>query len=387
MKIPIYYNLRNIWTRKLTTLLTALGIGLVVFVFADVLMLSYGIEKTLIDTGYKENAIIIRKSSGTEMQSSISKEQASIIINQPEISMDENGNLLAAREVNVLITLARKYSGSVSNISVRGAEDASLKLRPQIKMKEGRTWRKGLQEIIVGSAIAKNFSGVEIGGTIKFAGRQWRIVGIFDAQKSGFDSEVWGDVNQIMDAFRRPVYSSVIARVPRKDKFSSFKKRIEKDQRLTAEIKRENEYYSEQSEMLATFLRILGITVTIIFSLGAILGAMITMYAAVGARTQEIGTLRALGFTRGNILTAFLMECLLISVSGGLVGLFAASFMQLITVSTINWQTFSELAFDFKLTTGIAIQSMVFSVIMGALGGLLPSFQASKIDIVKALRG
>lgn len=387
MKIPIYYNLRNIWTRKFTTLLTALGIALVVFVFADVLMLSYGIQKTLIDTGFEENATIIRKSAGTEMQSSLSKEQSAIIINQPEISQDEEGNLLAAREVNVLITLVRKNSGSVSNVTVRGADDASLKLRPQIKLREGRTWHRGLQEIIVGSSIAKNFKGVEIGGLIKFAGRQWRIVGVFDAQKSGFDSEVWGDVNQIMDAFRRPIYSSVTARIHGSESFNNFKNSIENDQRLTAEVKRENKYYAEQSEMLATFLNVLGITITIIFSLGAIIGAMITMYAAVGSRTQEIGTLRALGFTRGNILSAFLIECLIISVSGGLVGLVAASFMQLITVSTINWQTFAELAFDFKLTTRIAIQSMVFAVIMGSAGGLLPSLRAARTDIVKALRG
>ena len=350
-------------------------------------MLSYGIEKTLIDTGSEENAIIIRKSAGTEIQSSLSKEQAAIIINQPEISLDEEGSLLAAREVNVLITLTRKYSGSVSNVSVRGAEDASLKLRPQIKLREGRKWRKGLQEIIGGSAIAKNFRGVAIGGLIKFAGRQWRIVGIFDAQKSGFDSEVWGDVNQIMDAFRRPVYSSVIARVQGNENFKNFKKSIENDQRLTDEVQRENKYYAEQSEMLTTFLNILGITITIIFSLGAIIGAMITMYAAVGSRTQEIGILRALGFTKRNILTAFLIECLLISISGGLVGLVAASFMQLITVSTMNWQTFSELAFNFKLTPQIAIQSMLFAVIMGSAGGLFPSLRAARTNIVKALRG
>ncbi|RMF97405.1 MAG: ABC transporter permease [Candidatus Schekmanbacteria bacterium] len=387
MAIPIYYNFRNIWARKLTTLLTALGIALVVFVFADVLMLTYGIEKTLIDTGSPENAIIIRKSSGTEIQSSLSKEQASIIINRPEISLDENGKLLAAKEVNVLITLPRKFSGSVSNVTVRGADDASLKLRPQIKIIKGRRWQKGLEEIIVGSAIAKNFQGIALGNTVKFAGKQWRIVGIFDAQKSGFDSEIWGDVDQIMDAFRRPIYSSVLVRVAGSENFKKFKKAVENDQRLTAEVKRENQYYAEQSEMLATFLKILGVTVTVIFSLGAVIGAMITMYAAVGSRTQEIGTLRALGFSRQNILTAFLIECLLISISGGIIGLFAASFMQLITISTINWQTFSELAFDFKLSPQIAIQSMIFAIIMGTAGGLLPSIRAAKIDIVKALRG
>ena len=386
MATPVYYNLKNLTARKFTTILTSIAIALVVFVFADVLMLAYGLQKTLVDTGSDENAIVLRRSSGSEVQSSISRDQAGIVENQPEIAMEENGKALVSKEVIVLISLLKKNTGKLSNVTVRGSSPLSVSLRPQIKLKAGRIWHEGLQEIIVGSSIAKHFKGAIIGSTIRFAVRDWRVVGIFDAGGSGFDSEVWGDVNQIMAAFRRPVYSSITVRLKDTGYFEKIKSTLENDPRLTLEVKRERKYYSEQSEVMASFLKILGLAITIIFSLGAMIGAMVTMYGSVANRVTEIGTLRVLGFRRGNILIAFLMESIFISLIGGIIGLVAASFMQFITISTMNWQTFSELAFTFTLTPRIAIQSMIFALVMGIIGGFLPAVRASRIDIISALR-
>jgi len=216
--------------------------------------------------------------------------------------------------------------------------------------------------------------------------RDWKIVGIFDAGNSGFSSEIWGDVDQLMQAFRRPAYSSVIFRLRDPAEFATVKSRLESDPRLTLEAKRETRYYAEQSEMMARFLRILGISLTIIFSLGAVIGAMVTMYSAVANRTAEIGTLRALGFQRRNILVAFLLESLFLGLMGGCIGLFFASFMQWITISTVNFQTFAELAFNFSLTLDIVYRGLAFSLIMGFVGGILPAIRASRMKIVDALR-
>lgn len=245
--------------------------------------------------------------------------------------------------------------------------------------------RPGSTEIIAGQSIVKRFKGVDMGEILRFGMRDWTIVGVFDAGNTGFSSEIWGDVDQFMQAFRRPVYSSIIFKLRDPSGFETVQERIEKDPRLTLEAKRETRYYAEQSEMMAKFLRILGVSLTVIFSLGAIIGAMITMYAAVANRTIEIGTLRALGFRRVSILGAFLMESLLLGVSGGMVGVFFASFMQFITISTVNFQTFSELAFTFSLTFGITCKAMAFALIMGFVGGVLPALRASRMNIVDAL--
>jgi ABC-type antimicrobial peptide transport system permease subunit len=360
--------------------------ALVVFVFAAILMLAEGLQQTLVETGSYDNVVAVRKGSGTEVQSGVDRYQASVVETLPQIAIANNGKPLLAKEVLVLITLPRRGSGIASNASVRGIGEQSLALRPQAKLIEGRLPRPGTPEIMVGVSAAKRFEGIALGGSLRFALQDWSVVGIFDAGKTAFSSEVWGDVDQLMQAFRRPVYSSVIFRLTDPAQFQQVKQSIENDPRLTLEAKRENLYYAEQSEMMAKFLRILGMSLTIIFSLGAVIGAMITMYAAVANRTAEIGTLRALGFQRIAILLAFLLESIALGLIGGLAGLFFASFLQFITISTVNFQTFSELAFSFTLTVSIAFRSLFFSLIMGLVGGLLPAFRASRMKIVDALR-
>jgi ABC-type lipoprotein release transport system permease subunit len=360
--------------------------ALVVFVFASILMLAEGLRKTLVNTGSYNNVVVIRKAAASEVQSGIDRRQASIVETQPEVATGANGQKLLAKEMVVLINLPKRGSNKPSNVVIRGISRNSILLRPQVKLIEGRMPRTGSSEIIAGQSIARRFQGGGIGETLRFGMRDWTVVGTFDAGNTGFSSEIWGDVDQLMQAFRRPVYSSIVFRLRDPSEFNKFKARIESDPRLTLEAKREITYYEDQSKVMAKFLRILGLSLTLIFSLGAIIGAMITMYSAVANRTSEIGTLRALGFQRISILAAFLMESLILGFCGGCVGLLFASFMQLLTISTMNFQTFSELAFTFSLTFGIAYKSLAFSLIMGFLGGVLPAARTSRMNIVDALR-
>ena len=386
MGIPYSYSLRNLWTRRLTTVLTASGMALVVFVFAATLMLAEGLRKTLVATGSSDNAVVIRKSSNAEVQSAVERLQASIIESQPEVAMSDNGQPLLAKELVVLINLPKRANNKPANVVIRGISSRSLLLRPQVKLSAGRMPRSGSAEVISGKSIAQRFQGGGIGETVRFGMRNWTVVGTFDAGNTGFSSEIWGDVEQLMQAFRRPVYSSVIFKLRDPQEFDKFKTRVESDPRLTVEVKREKTFYEEQSEVMAKFLRILGLTLTITFSLGAVIGAMITMYAAVAQRVTEIGTLRAIGFQRGSILSAFVLESLFLGLIGGGVGLLLSSFLQLITVSTMNWQTFAELAFSFTLTANIAGKSLAFALVMGLVGGFLPAVRAARMNIIDALR-
>lgn len=386
MPIPIHYSYRNLWTRRVTTALTAAGMAMVVFVFAATLMLAEGLRKTLIETGSPDNVVVIRKGSNAEVQSSIDRQQADIVDSMPEVAIGADGRPLLAKEMVVLINLQKREGNKPANVVIRGIGAASLQLRPQVKLREGRMPRPGSAEVVAGASIARRFKGGGLGETIHFGMRDWTVVGVLDAGTTGFSSEIWGDVDQLMQSFRRTVYSSILFRIRDSTALESFRIRLGGDPRLTLEAKRETRFYLDQSEAMARFLNILGITLTVIFSLGAVIGAMITMYAAVANRITEIGTLRALGFAQWNILAAFMLESLFLGLLGGVAGLAAASFMQLITISTMNWQTFSELAFSFALTVGIIWKSLLFSLIMGFIGGVLPAFRAARMNIVSALR-
>jgi len=386
VKVPYSYVFRNLWARRVTTLLTAGGMALVVFVFAAVLMLDAGLRKTLVSTGTFDNAILLRQSSQTEIQSAVYRDQASLIETIPEVAHDARGDALISKETLVLTQISKRGSDKPANVVVRGLPAMGVTLRPQVKLVEGRMFRPGTSEIIVGRSIADGFDGVDIGQQQRFAGREWTVVGVFDGGKSGFDSEIWGDVEQMMQAFRRTAYSSVIVRLQDPGAFDALVKRISADQRLILDVKQEPLFYEEQSKTLSQFISILGITLSVIFSIGAMIGAMITMYAAVASRTGEIGTLRALGFRRSSILGAFLLESVLLALVGGALGLALASFLQALTITTMNWQSFSQLAFGFYLTPKIVAITLAFSVFMGLVGGFLPSVRASRLEIVDSLR-
>ena len=387
MKIPLSYTWRSLWTRRLTTVLTLGGIALVVFVFAAVLMLAYGIEKTLVDTGSEENVIVLRRSANAELMSQIDRDGAKIVTSQPEVATHADGSPVSSSELYVIINLVKKQSGDMGNVAVRGVSPGAFDLRPQVKLAAGQTLRFGTHEIILGSNIAKSFQGTGIGEQITFGDARWTIVGHFDAGGTGFDSEIWGDAEQMMPAFGRPVFSSVTFRIKPEADFTAVKANVEKDPRTQyVELKREKAYYREQSQLMSDFIKILGLVVTIIFSIGAVIGAMITMYAAVANRTVEIGTLRALGFRRRSVLGAFLVESILLALIGGGAGLALASLMSFVSISTVNFGTFSELAFGFALSPKIVGTTMAFSLIMGIVGGFLPAVRASRLNILAALR-
>ncbi len=384
--VPYYYIVRNLRARKLTTLLTAGGMALVVFVFAAVLMLSEGLRATLVDTGSRDNVILIRRGAETEVQSSIDRAQAALIETYPEAAQSPRGRPSVSREVVVLMVLPKRGSAKPSNVTLRGLSETGLALRPQVRITTGRLFRPGTSEIVAGLRIADGFNGAGLGERLRFGGRQWTVVGLFEAGRSGFASEIWGDVEQFMQAFRRATYSSVILRLDRRAQLDPLRARIAADQRLNLEAQPETDFYAEQSEVMVGFLNVLGTALSVTFSLGAVMGAMTTMDASVAHRTAEIGTLRALGFQRSAILRAFLTESLCLALLGGALGLCLASTLGAITVSTMNWQTFSELAFRFTLTFEIVAKALCFVLAMGLLGGFLPALRAARLGIVEALR-
>ncbi len=384
--LSLSYVARNLYARKLTTALTAAGMALVVFVFATVLMMAEGLRHTLGGTGSDSNVVIIRQGSQTEVQSTITREQANMVESLPGLATSPEGRARISREVLVLVNMPRKGSGGLANVVVRGTTDNGLLMRPQARIVSGRPFRPGSSEIIVGSAMARGDVGLRIGDSIAFGMRSWNVVGIFDAGSSGFDSEIWGDSEQMMQAFRRQAFSSLVVGLREEGSYQGFAEALMRQPQIKADVKRERQFYADQSEKMANFISILGKTITIIFSVGAIIGAMITRYASVANRTREIGTLRALGFRRGNIVMAFIQEAALLGFVAGVTGLFAASFMQMLEISTTNVQTFSEVVFRLVMTPGIAVQVLVFSMFMGVLGGVLPALQASRLEIVDALR-
>lgn len=386
MTLIFSYSLRNLWTRRFTTILTAGGMALVSFVLAATLMLAEGLERTLIDTGSPDNAIVLRGAAETEVGSVIERDDAGIIQVQPEVARRPDGKPLAAAETLILVALTKRGTDKAAHVQVRGVGPHSMELRRQVKLVAGRHFRSGSHEIIMGSSIAQRIQDGGLGGSLHFAMTDWKVVGVFDGSGTGFDSEVWGDAERLMGAFRRNSYSAIILRVSGGNAFETLKTRLESDPRLSVQVKREVQFYREQSEVMAKFIRILGTAMTMFFSIGAILGAMVTMYTAVANRTAEIGTLRALGFKRKSILGAFLGESLLLGLLGGAAGILCSSSLQFITISTLNWETFSELAFGFRLTPQIAAYTLAFAAAMGLLGGTLPAWRAARLEIVDALR-
>ncbi|MDQ5926603.1 MAG: putative transport system permease protein [Pseudomonadota bacterium] len=383
--IPLSYVMRNLWVRRVTTALTAGGMALVVFVFATVLMMSEGINETMVATGQPDNVVVMRKGAATEIHSNITRDQANAIDTLAGVGTDNQGRKLVSREVVVLNNLPKR-DGTTANVILRGMSEFGVSMRPQIKLAEGRMFRPGTSEIVAGKAVARGFANVSVGNSLHFAGRDWLVVGIMDAERSAFDSEIWVDSHQAMQAFRRPAYSTILFRLSRPDALAAARKTVDSDPRMQLDLKRETQFYAEQSESMSNFIKVLGLSLSVIFSIGAIVGAMITMFAAVASRIGEIGTLRALGFRREAVLIAFLGESLGLSMVGGLIGLGAASLMQSVDVSAVNYSNFSEMAFRFRFTGPVALQSLAFALFMGVICGFIPAWRAARLSIIECLR-
>jgi ABC-type lipoprotein release transport system permease subunit len=384
-RIPFVYNVRNLGQRRVSTALTALGIALVAWVFIFTLALAGGFEAALRSTGSPENAIVVRSGSTAELTSIITRESAAAIQSQPEIARAPDGQPLSTAELLVVWNLPRK-SGTTTNVVVRGIGPKSTALRPNVRLIAGRMFRPGLDEVVVGTMVAKRFQNCSLGDKLKLAGREWNVVGVFDAGGTSYDSEIWGDVELFMPVFDRPVFQSVILRLDDPSHLAALKKRLEADPRMSASVHREDQFYAAQSGTLAGLLRTLGTFVTLIMALGAIFGALNTMYASVGARTKEIGTLRAIGFSRGAVLLSVLVESTLLALLGGALGCLLALPVRTFTTSTMSYATFSELAFRFDVTPMMLVAGLVFSAAMGLVGGFFPARKAASMEVVDALR-
>ncbi|MGH7680703.1 MAG: ABC transporter permease, partial [Candidatus Eiseniibacteriota bacterium] len=307
------------------------------------------------------------------------------VVSQEEIARAPDDTPLATSELIVVWNLPRK-SGTTTNVVVRGVGPKSLALRPQVRLVQGRMFRTGLDEVVVGKMVSERFRNCAIGSQLKLAGRTWTVVGVLDSGGRAYDSEIWGDVELFMPVFDRPVFQSITFRLREPSYLKPLKQRLESDPRMTVEVEREDIFYSKQSGALATMLRVLGLFVTSIMALGAVFGALNTMYAAVGSRTKEIGTLLAIGFSRGSILISFLVESVLLSLLGGVLGCLFALPVRSFTTGTMSFATFSELAFRFQVTPGMLLAGLVFSATMGLVGGFFPARKAAGMPIIESLR-
>src|SRR6266545_3809706 len=380
------YNLRSMLVRKGTAAMTAMGIAMVVAVFVMTLSIAQGFRSTLVASGSPQNAIILRKAATSENVSAVLQSQLPLIEAMPQVARGPDGHPLASPELVVIISLPRQTDNNPANVPVRGVGPKGFEVRDTLTFVEGRRFTPGTREINVGRQATGRFKGVTLGSEVKFAAAVWTVVGVFTAEDASFESEIWGDVDLMMPAFQRGGYQSVTVKLTDPSAFDSFEAAIAADPRLALKPQRERAYYESQSATTTTLIRIFATFVTAILSIGAVFGAMNTMYAAVAYRTREIGTLRALGFSRGRIVVAFLAESVALALIGGVVGCVLALPVQGLSTGTMNMASFTELAFKFRITPDLLAGGMIFSALMGAVGGLLPALRAARIPVARALR-
>ncbi len=386
--IPLSYSVRSILRRRFSAFATAFGLGLVVFVFASVLMLARGVEETLKASGSRENAILLRKGSSTELTSFLPREAAKTFAADPAVAV-EGGRQVASPELFVIFQLPRVDGSGTANVGFRGVtKDGWELLRSKaVRLVEGRPPQWATSEVLVGRAARGRYAGADIGKSITIARRQWQVVGVFDAGGAAFDSEIWADADQIADVAHRTGYSSLTVRLKSPSEFDSLRATVDADPRWNLEAKREDRFYEEASGPLATFIRVLGTVIAVFFSFGATLGAMITMYAQVASRVREVGTLRALGFRRRAVLGSFLIESVILALLGAAAGCVFAAMLGATTFTTTNWTSFTEIKFRFHFAPEIAIKATIFAVAMGLLGGFLPAARAARLQIAEATKG
>jgi putative ABC transport system permease protein len=380
------YNLRSMTVRKGTAAMTAMGIAMVVAVFVMTMAIAQGFRGALVASGSNENAILLRKGATSETVSGVLRTQLPIIESLPQLARARDGHPLASPELVVIIALPRANDGAPANVPVRGVGPLAFEIRDSLHFVEGRRFTPGTREINVGRQAVNRFRGVSLGSELKFGSASWKIVGIFEANGASFESEVWGDVDLMQPAFQRNGYQSVTLKLVEPSAFESLQSAMGADPRLDLKAYPEQDYYEGQSETTGTLMRVFGIFVTTILSIGAVFGAMNTMYAAVAYRTREIGTLRALGFSRVRIVAAFLVESVALALIGGAIGCILALPVHGVSTGALNMTSFTELAFKFRITPALLGVGMAFSALMGAVGGLLPALRAARIPVARALR-
>lgn len=390
MLIPLSYNVRSLFVRKATTIATALGIGLVVFVLSSSLMLGEGIRNTLVSNGSTGRALVLRKGSDTEMVSGIDANVVSLIMAAPGVKRGQDGQALGTSDVVVVASLDKEGGeGLVSNVLVRGVQPIALQVRPEVRITEGRLAQPGTDEAIVGQGIRGRFKGTDLGESLELKkNRPVKVVGVFEANGSSFESEIWADIDTVRSSFGRGSSSSsatVVLESP--SAYDAFAAYIENDKQLGLEPMRETVYYDKQSEGTSLFITVLGSIIAFFFSVGAMIGAMITMYGAVAQRAKEVGTLRALGFSRSAVLLSFLFESVVLALIGGLIGGLASMGMTAVKFSMMNFATWQEITFSFDPSPAIILGSVAAGGMMGVLGGFFPAVAASRLSPIEAMRG
>ena len=388
MKIPLVYNIRSVINRPVSTALTALGIGLVVAVFVAMLALANGFAAALVGTGSTDNVIVLRRGADTELSSGIGRDAVSIISSFPHIAAGTDGKPLVSPETYVVINLPRVGDDTlaIANVVARGVNDRAFEVRRNIVVTEGKRFESGKSEICVGNKLVGRFLNTGVGQVMRFASRDWTVVCHFTAAGSSFESEIWGENEQFQGVFRGNVFQSATFRLKDAKGFEEAKRALQADQRIQVDAHEEYTFYAQQSELLGAILKFLAIMVTSIMAVGAVFGAVNTMYATVSSRTPEIAVLLTLGFKPRSVLASFLAESAVIAFIGGLIGCVLALPMNGVVTSTTNWASFSELAFAFTVTPKLLLEGLIFSVVMGVVGGFFPARRASKMPVVQALR-
>lgn len=384
MLIPLRYNLRSLRVRRITTLVTALGIGLTVTVFIVVMALFEGMRNTFVSTGHPLNLLVIRQGSQTETTSILEREPTDVIRTLEGIATDAEGRPMVSVERMVFINQARRTEGT-SNVVIRGLDPMGRALRPQVKLVEGRWFQAGMRELTVSRSIAERFLDCGLGEQLGTGKASWTVVGIFDASQTAYGSEIWTDVNDLGNAFERYNYASVLLRARDPATLRSLADHIANDRRLQLKAAPEMEYFAEQTRA-ASPIKILGNIIALIMAIGSAFAAMNTMYAAVAARVREIAVLRVLGFSPASVLLSFLVESLILAALGGMLGVLLALPFNGLATGTTNWFSFSEMTFQFRITSGLLWRGMIFSLVMGAAGGLLPAVRAASQPAALALR-
>jgi putative ABC transport system permease protein len=387
MGIPIAYNLRSARERWASSLVAVLGIAGTVAVFVAMLALARGFRATVASSGLPQNVIVQRAGADTEMTSSLTIADVRVIEDAPQVATRGSEPLVSA-EVVVIAALPLRGTDSDANVQMRGVSPRVQAVRDHIRVAHGRFFQPGLYEIVVGANAAHAYEGLDLGGTVRIGPGSWKIVGVLDAGGSAFDSEVWADADVLNGNYQRPpgVFQSATARLRSADDFDAFKVAVERDPRLKVNAIREPAYYERQSQTMTMLITVLGGLVAVVMGLGAVLGALNTMYSAVAERSREIAVLRALGFGRGSVVASFLVEAVCIAVVGGIIGCIAVLPVNGITTGTMNWQTFSHLSFAFRITADLLALGLGFALLMGVLGGLPPAIRASRANVATTLR-
>jgi putative ABC transport system permease protein len=386
--VPISYNFRSIRARWTSTIVAILGIAGTVGVFVAMLSLARGFRATLVASGSPGNALVMRAGSTSEMMGGITLDSVKIAQDAAGVARDPSGQPLVTQEVVGVVPIPLISTGTDANVQVRGVSSNVLQIRKFVKIVQGQMFHSGLDELVVGKNAAKTYQGLTVGNTITFGGGQWKVVGIFDAGGSSFDSEVWCDARILNEVLKRPenIFQSATVHLTSPAAFQQFKDAISSDPRLNLEVQREIDYYAKQSSGMTRLITVLGGLVATIMAFGAVFGALNTMYSAVSERGREIATMRALGFSSWSVILSFLFEALLISFLAGIIGCVAVLPLNGLTTSTMNFQTFSNLAFAFKITFDLLVMGVLFALVMGVVGGLLPAVRAALRPVAVALR-